>query len=181
VRSLRLAASWRIVLALLLASPAIGYPDELTPEKQADIRQLIDVTGGTRLAGQFANAAVQSVTATLKSSRQDVPERVIAVLNRELVTLFEERMNTPGGLIERMVAVYDRHFTHPEVKQLLAFYQTPIGRKTVEVLPAVMSESMAVGQAWGQSLAPEIRQRLAAALKKEGLEMPQRKRDGGNP
>jgi uncharacterized protein len=170
-----------VALALLLAWPVSAFADELTPEKQADIRQLIGVTGGTRLAGQLANAAAQSVAATLRSSRKDIPERVVAVINRELSALFDERMDVPGGLVERMVGIYDRHFTHNDIKQLLAFYQTPIGRKTVEVLPAVMSESMAVGQAWGQSLAPEIRQRVEAALKKEGLETPRRKKDGAGP
>ena len=160
---MRSAASW--ILALAFAVPALSWGDDLTPEKQADIRRLIGVTGGARLATQFADATARSMTATLRKSRADIPERFYAVVNRELTALFQERMDTPGGLVERIVAIYHKHFTHAEVKELLAFYQTPIGRKTTEVLPAVMSESMAAGQAQNQVVdeLPDHRDRCAAA------------------
>ena len=55
--------------------------------------------------------------------------------------------------------------------QLLAFYQTPLGRKTTQIMPLIMNE----GASSAQSLTPEIRKRLRAALKKEGLELPRKK------
>jgi hypothetical protein len=165
---MRLAAAW--ILAVTLGLSQLASADDLTPEKQADIRQLIGVTGA-KLPVQLAEATAQSTAKLLREARPDIPERFYAVLNRELIALFEERMDTPGGLVERLTTVYDRQFTHPEVKQLLAFYQTPLGRKATEVLPVIMNESTS----WGHSLVPEIQKRLQAALKKEGIEIPRRK------
>ena len=165
---MRFAARW--ILAFALALPGIVTADDLTPEKQADIRQLIGITGA-KLPAQLAQATAQSATRVLRDARPDIPERFYAVFNRELIALFEERMEKPGGLVERLTSVYAQQFTHPEVKQLLTFYQTPIGRKAMEVLPLVMNESTA----WGHALVPEIQKRLQAALKKEGIQMPRRK------
>lgn len=161
-------------LAVLISgwcsSPARA--DELTPEKRADIRKLTEMTGAGKMAVQFADAMGQSTARTLKAARPDVPERVFAVINDELLALIQERMDTPGGLIDRVIPIYDRYFTHAEIKDLLAFYQTATGRKIVGVMPKVVSESFAAGQDWGKSLAPEIQRRVLATLKREGIEVP---------
>jgi hypothetical protein len=157
----------RLIIAFAVALPGIVSADELTPEKQADIRQLIGIAGA-KLPAQLAHATAQSTARFLRDARPGIPERFYAVLGRELIALFEERMEAPGGLVERLTSVYATHFTHPEVKQLLAFYQTPVGRKSMEILPLLVNESTA----WGQALAPEIQKRLRAALKKEGISIP---------
>lgn len=165
---MRFAARW--ILALTLVASGLACADELTPEKREDIRQLIGITGA-KFPAQLAEATAQSTARFLRQARPDIPERFYVVLNREMIALFEERMDTPGGLLERLTAVYDKQFTHPELKQLLAFYQTPIGKKSMEILPVVMSESTS----WGRSLVPEVQKRLQAALKKEGLSIPRKK------
>jgi hypothetical protein len=43
-----------------------------------------------------------------------------------------------------MMAIYDKNFTDQEVKDLLAFYKSPIGLKMVEKQPAMQQESMQI-------------------------------------
>jgi hypothetical protein len=163
-----------LIVAALVLSGAAAAADELTPAKRADIRKLMEVTGSANIANQFAAAISQNLFKTMKAARTDIPDRALEIMNRELVALFSERLNAPGGLMEKTIPIYDKHFTHAEIKELLAFYQTAIGKKAIAVLPKILSESMMVGQQWGASLAPEIEKRVAAALKKEGL-LPQAK------
>lgn len=161
-----------LLVCVACALPAAVWADELTPQKAADIRQLIGATNRTHLAAQLADGAARGLAAMLKKSPPEAVARATKAIRQELVTVFEQRMDTTGGLVESLVAIYHKHFTHAEVKELLAFYATPIGRKTIEVLPAVTNESMAAGEAWAQGMRVEIRQRVRAALKKEGLELP---------
>lgn len=72
-----------------------------------------------------------------------------------------------GELEEMMADVYARHFTSDDVRQLLAFYRTPVGQKLLAMQPAVLQESMAAGQAWGARLAQGIGEQLEA----EGVHM----------
>ena len=95
---MRSAASWILAIALVL--PGLAAADELTPQKRADIRQLIGATGGTRLSGQLAEVTSKNISSALKRQHPDLPEDVAGKLKAELMTLFEERANVPGGLVD---------------------------------------------------------------------------------
>lgn len=146
-----------------------GFAEDIAATKSDDVRRLIEVTGSTKISAQFASAISQQMFKTLKKTRPDIPERVVAVMERELMLFFAEKMSAPGGLIEQTIPIYEKHFTHQEIRELIAFYQTPVGKKAIAVLPQVMSDSMEAGQRWGQSLGPEIEQRIIRALIREGL------------
>ena len=156
-----------LVLAVACLSGAAA--DELTPEKRADILRLIELSGGASTARQFADAASRQMFAILKASRPDIPDRALGIMERELSALFSEKLSAPGGLSEMVIPIYDKYFTHAELRDLLAFYRTPAGQKAITVLPMVLQESMQAGQRWGQSLGPEIERRIVEALRREGV------------
>lgn len=161
----------RFVLAVVL-SGCLGQAaiaEEISPSKLGDIKQLMEITGSANIAKQFAGMVSQQVFQMLKTSRPDIPAHAVDVMNKELLQLFSERMSVPGGLTDQIIPIYDKYFTQSEIKELLAFYQTPIGKKAISVLPKVVNESMLTGQKWGQSLGPEIDKRVKAVLTKEGL------------
>lgn len=47
---------------------------------------------------------------------------------------------------EEMVSLYSRHFTADELKQMAAYYRTPVGKKSMQLMPQVLTESMAISQ-----------------------------------
>lgn len=161
-------------LAAFCLLPSGAFADELTAAKRSDIRKLIDATGGSQIASRFAAAMTQRMFSTLKAEQPDLPDRALAVVERELADLFTEKVDAPGGLLDDVVPIYSKYFSHAEIKELLAFYQSEVGRKAIAVLPQVANESMLAGQRWGESMGPEIQRRVDAALKKEGL-LPDRK------
>ena len=84
----------------------------------------------------------------------------------------------PNNLICRMFLIgyrgptpEDKYFTHDDIKGLLSFYQTELGKKTIKVLPQIVQHSWKAGQLWGQSLAPLIQERLKKRFKEEGIDM----------
>ena len=157
-----------LLLVLVLPLPASGQD----AAKHARIKELMTMTGASQMGMQFASAMSNAIVGTLKQARPDIPERALKILDQELVAIVQENIDVPGGLIDRVVPVYDKYFTAAEIDELIAFYRTPLGRKAISTMPAVMQESMAAGQAWGQSLSPEINRRLEAALKREGIQLP---------
>ena len=52
-----------------------------------------------------------------------------------------------GKLDEALVALYTDAFSEAELKELLAFYQTPVGRKVLEQMPQLMAHSAQLTQA----------------------------------
>ena len=78
-------------------------------------------------------------------------------------------VNGPNGLMARLVPVYAKYFTHDEVRALLAFYESEIGKKTLAVIPLALQEGAKTGQIWANELGPEIRAELEKRFKAEGL------------
>jgi hypothetical protein len=59
-----------------------------------------------------------------------------------------------GGDLENMIVpIYAKHFETSEIEEIIRFNQTPVGRKFIREMPAIVQESTAAGIEWGQSLA----------------------------
>lgn len=60
------------------------------------------------------------------------------------------RMFRDPALVDEMMAeigpLYARHYNDAELKELAAFYRTPLGQKMLALSPRLAAESMAVGQ-----------------------------------
>ena len=78
-------------------------------------------------------------------------------------------MDGPGGFRDLFYPIYHNHFTHQELKELIAFYKTPLGQKVLKELPLLTQEGMEAGSRWGTSLGPAIQERLLDRFRKEGL------------
>ncbi len=162
----------RLLCVLLLALAAPAQAEEaLTPEKRADIQRLLQVTGAMDVGQIFSRALVQQMTETIKRTRPDIPARFFDLVADEVNKTIAEAMVVQGGFVDQVVPVYHRYFSHEEVRALADFYQTPVGRKAVAVMPDMVQESMAIGQRWGRDLGPQIQQRLRARFKQEGVEL----------
>jgi uncharacterized protein len=148
------------------------WADDLTIAKRADIRKLIELTGVSKLGLQFADAVFENAAKSLKTSMPELPNTALAKIRTELTAFFKERLEAPGGMVDQLIPVYDRYWTHEEVKSLIAFYQTYLGQKLVEVTPKISGDAYAIGTAWGQGLGPEIVRRLQAMLKEQGVDIP---------
>jgi hypothetical protein len=67
-------------------------------------------------------------------------------------------------LVNLIIPIYDRNFTDEEVKQLIIFYSSPVGKKILEKMPPIMQECMQVGKNWGA----DLYEKVAARLKQKG-------------
>jgi hypothetical protein len=73
-----------------------------------------------------------------------------------------EARSRRGELEEMMGSVYDKHFSSDELRQLLAFYRTPVGQKVLSTAPTITQESVMAGQAWGQRIGAAVGAQLDA-------------------
>jgi uncharacterized protein len=156
------------VLLLALATPAPAA--EIAPEKIQQIEQLMTLTGAQNLGLQFGRIMTQQIYQVLKAAKPQTPDRALTLIEEETNALMAEES---PALLASLVPIYDRHFTAAELAQLVAFYQTDLGKKTIEVMPMVMKESVAAGQVWGQKMAPKLMSRLEERFKQEKIELPE--------
>ena len=67
-----------------------------------------------------------------------------------------------------MAKLYASSFTDDELKAILAFYQSPVGKKLLDKQPQVIDSSMKFAQNWANKLSDEVINRIRTELKKRG-------------
>ncbi len=55
-----------------------------------------------------------------------------------------------------LIGIYAKAFTEAEVKQLVAFYETPIGKKALQQMPKLMQQGAQIGMERVQKHMPEL-------------------------
>jgi hypothetical protein len=60
-------------------------------------------------------------------------------------------------------------FAHEDIRGLLGFYRSELGKKTIAMMPAVMEEAAAVGQKWSERHMARITSLLESRLREEGF------------
>ncbi len=161
----------RIAILTLSLTVSIRAADRQTidPEFRADIQRLMDMTGQASIGAQIASTISRNIVDGMRRSNPGVPDRAIAIANEVLSAEFSRAFSAPDGIQAQCVDLYGRFFTHEDVTALLAFYATPVGRKTLTVLPQIVQDSMAIGQQWAQANVPRIINILQERLRSEGL------------
>jgi hypothetical protein len=89
---------------------------------------------------------------------------------------FDQYMKKVGDLLakdmnwdvfkEPMIEIYTKHFTEEEVKGLISFYQSNLGKSMTKKMPLIMQDSMLVSQELMKNFMPKI-QALAIEMKND--------------
>lgn len=143
-----------LLLLCTLLNPATAgaaddtVPSDIPPQKEADIQKLLAMTDSLDMGQQV----VDRLLAIQQSAQSAVPQEVWDEIRAEL------DMTRIQPVI---VAIWDRHFSHDDIRGLIEFYESPLGRKLVETQPAVMQESMAAGELWARQVLQRIQEKLA--------------------
>jgi hypothetical protein len=149
-----------------LAAPIPVSAQAVDPAFQRDIEKMLEVTGAARLGEQIAGAVVQQLGQQMRQSNPTVPARAVEIMSEVVRELFTKEYAT---LQPRLVVAYAKVLTHDEVRQLIAFYETPLGRRLIAVTPQLAQAGMEAGQGWAQELGPRLQSEMQRRLQAEGL------------
>jgi len=119
-----------LTFALLTATQFVVAQDAF----KADVLKVIENSGA---AGPMETVKEQ-VMASIPLSKQ-------ADFSKD----FDESL---PALYEKMAAVYMEIYTHEDVKEMLKFYESPVGKKIAKNAGALYQKSNIAGQEWGMQL-----------------------------
>ena len=96
---------------------------------------------------KYLNASGQRKTFEMlvKDLVKQVPAEKQADFKKELNTSIDD-------LISKMADVYMTEFTHDEIKTVMKFYDSPVGKKMSEKAEVLYEKGNAVGEQWGMGL-----------------------------
>jgi hypothetical protein len=146
----------------LLAGYALAQ--QPSPAAVALGRELVEIKGG---AGMFDPIIINVIEQTKGSLLQMNPQ-----LSKDLNDVSTQLQNefTPRHveLIAEAGRLYAVAFTEAELKDMLAFYKAPLGKKMLEREPVVLDQTFTFMQQWAPRVGEEVMNRFRAEMKKKG-------------
>ncbi len=158
-----------LLTTFLFSLPSVTLSEELTPQKKRQIDDLLNMTGAGRLGEMIGSAFIQQMTRMLKQTNPDIDPLAFDLLKEEINDLIHDEVVEGNALGKLSYPIYHKYLTSADLEELIRFYNTPVGKKAIEIMPIVTQEAMQAGQVWGRSLGPKIQQRLNSRFKKEGI------------
>ena len=154
-----------IALCLIGRGPAAAQPAATpTQDALAAARELVQVARAADQLKLILPSIIQALKPAVVQGRPEV-ERDFDAFAPALLDNMSARL---PEFADEIVLIYARNFTPGEMREMTAFYRTPVGQKLLEKLPTVTQESMRAGQAWGQRIGAEVQNRMIEELRKRG-------------
>ena len=154
---------------LILAIPTYGQTGDQEYNRLVD--EILDLTGALKIGQQLSEAIVQQMTNALKAADSEMPDIVFSLIEEEVNAVIAESIQS-RSFQELMYPIYAEHMSQSDLEAMVSFYRTDAGRRIAEVMPIMAQQGMLAGQAWGESLGPQIGTRVLQRLIEEGYELP---------
>jgi hypothetical protein len=160
-------ASLALVGILYAAQPAMAAPDD-NAQRLEKARALIEATGAAALSQQMMDGVTHQLETVMLSQNPGREKDIRSLVQDYVRPALKDGM---PELIQGFEALYASNFTVDEMDQIIAFYRTPVGRKTLQQMPQIMQQSMALGQAWAGKMMQQAEASFTAAAKERGLKL----------
>jgi uncharacterized protein len=163
------------------ASPQAS-PRPISPTKRALINQLVELSGERQQYEQslanmrtslqqmylpMMNQSIENLEGLSNSDKQAIRQRASAQM-AEMIDRISEMMQTQVTydvlLEEVMYPTYDQYYSEADLRGLIAFYQTPVGKK-VSSVSTQMSQTMM--QRMGQLFSARMMQPLTEMMQRQ--------------
>ncbi|MGI8527313.1 MAG: DUF2059 domain-containing protein [Pseudolabrys sp.] len=154
--------------AILLALASPGYAQKKPSANAIDTaREIILLKGAATIFDPLVPGVIeQSKVSFLQQNpalQKDLDE-IAATLRTEYAPRIKDVLN-------EVAARYAGFFTEAELKDLLAFYKSPLGKKSVADEPRALEQGVNYAQEWAVKFSDEVVARMRAELKKKGRDM----------
>jgi hypothetical protein len=108
----------KLILAILLYGITSGASSQDT-SKIWYIKKLMEVTSSGKLGLQVAQNLISSFRSSYPTADDDFWDEVLQEMS-------------PDDLVTLIIPIYDKHFTTEEIRGLLTFYDTELGKKLIK-------------------------------------------------
>lgn len=148
-------------------APAAAQKSTATPAALAAAKEILVLKNARAVYEGAVVSTIQNVKNSLMQNNLNL-QRDIEQVSLKLAGDLKGRESQIG---DAMAQIYANDFTEQELKDLLAFYKSPLGKKSVEQEPKSIEASLNYMRNWGEDLAVEVNELFKQELKKRGKDL----------
>ena len=145
----------------------IASAQEPSPASVALARQVIDAKGVGRLYDPVLTGIIIRARDTFLQTNPNLNSE----LNAAAQQLRKDYQPKLDALKEQVAKFYAARFTEQELKDVLAFYRSPLGAKVIAAEPQILEQSMGYADRWARGLEDEILAGMRAEMRKRGHDL----------
>ena len=153
-----------IGLVLMCFGLVFAHAQQSTAGAIALSREVMDIKGAAKIFDPLVPGVVEQAKNLFLQTNPNLSKD----LNEVAATLRAEFGARRGELNEELARAYALRFTEQELKDTLAFYRSPLGKKLLMEEPAFVDQTMSLAQNWANKLSEEVIVRMRAEMKKKG-------------
>ncbi len=130
-----------LLFIIIIASPCIFASEASHQNAAKELIEVVDID-------TVLDAMYENMNATIAQSlvKQDPCFESIKKPLADLFTKHNQKILNAELFKKKMQEIYVETFTEPEIQEIIAFYKTPVGQKTLKTMPLVMTKSSEFAQ-----------------------------------
>jgi hypothetical protein len=160
----RMAAA-AVLAFVACASPAVAQ--QPTAGAMATAKELMQVKGATNIFDPLVPGIIESA----KNAFLPTHPGLFRELNEVAAILRTQFASRRNEILDEIARLYAQRFSEAEMKEVIAFYKSPVGRKFVADEPEVIDQGLARTQAWSNKLSDDVLNRFRSEMKKKGHDL----------
>lgn len=156
------------VAAVLLAFCNYGFAQQKPSAAAIETaKEIVTIKGGDNMFGPLIPNIVEQAKSMFEQQNPNLGKD-LATVAAKLRTDLGPRMSEINNEIAKS---YAAHFTESELKEMIAFYKSPVGRKMITEEPKALAQAVNFAQNWAQTFSEEVLTRYRAEMKKLGHDL----------
>jgi uncharacterized protein len=164
------AAGLALGLALTGVPAGAQQPPPLKQASPAAIAAAKEILTMKNASAMYANA-IPNLVAQTKDVLLQNNLNYQKDLNEVAVIVAKNLIGREQEIGDGMAQIYANQFTEQELKDLVAFYKSPLGKKLITSEPIAIQLSMSYMNQWARSFSETINAQFRAEMRKRGKEI----------
>jgi uncharacterized protein len=157
-----------LALALILAASfGSAHAQQPSATALATAKELITAKGATAIFDPVVVGVIEQAKSVLLRTNPMLSKDLNEVANK----LRGDYAPRSVEILNDTARIYATRFTEQELKDVLAFYKSPLGQKLLAEEPRILDEGMRNAQTWANKLSEEVIGRIRVEMKKRGHEI----------
>ena len=161
VAALGIAATGAIAQA---QAPKTAPLKPVSPAALISAKEILDAKG----AGKIFQGAIVGLTNRVKDALLQTNLNLQKDLDETALKVVKELNGREQEIGEEMAKIYANSFSEQELKDVAAFYKSPLGKKVIEQEPVALQQSSVFMQDWAGKMSEEIVAKMRAEMKARG-------------
>jgi hypothetical protein len=169
IRRAKILAALIGLFIVAVALPAAAQAPAAQPSANSLLlaKQIVEIKGVRNVFKPLVVGVVE------KTKDMFMQTNFMWAIDLNAVAAIEQKKYAPrvDELVDMTARLYAAQFTEQELRDLLTFYQSPLGQKVLNLEPRLTQQAMANAGTWGDNLSQEVMASMRDEMKKRGHDM----------